>query len=291
VFEYRIYFDSRVSIEKFSLRTGEAEMHRPPGTGKTKTVVGIAGALLTPTAVETAQNLGATKPKPVIPKKILVCAPSNAAVDELVIRFKKGLRTKAGETWIPGIVRLGRSDAINAEVKDVTLEEKMEARMAPVTDASKGNAIGHDDLRKKNTEIVKERNAKQQELDNARAQKQEPPVGLLAEIDRLNATLRDQRRQLDQQRDQKKESGRNTEILRRQIQQQIMNEAQIICATLSGSGHEMLRNVNVDFETVIIDEAAQSVELSALIPLKFGCEKCILVGDPQQLVRILLPWV
>ena len=27
-----------------------------------------------------------------------------------------------------------------------------------------------------------------------------------------------------------------------------------------GSGHEVLRSVNIDFETVIIDEAAQSVE-------------------------------
>jgi hypothetical protein len=52
------------------------------------------------------------------------------------------LRTKAGETWIPGIVRLGRSDAINAEAKDVALEEKVEARMAPVTDASKSVTPG-----------------------------------------------------------------------------------------------------------------------------------------------------
>jgi senataxin len=88
VFEYRICFDSKVSIEKFSLRTGEAEINRPPGTGKTKTVVGIAGALLTPTAVETAQTPGATKPKPVIPK-ILVCAPSNAAVHSWSSDLKK----------------------------------------------------------------------------------------------------------------------------------------------------------------------------------------------------------
>jgi len=45
----------------------------------------------------------------------------------------------------------------------------------------------------------------------------------------------------------------------------------------------MFRTLNVEFETVIIDEAAQCVELSALIPLKYGCAKCIVVGDPQQL--------
>ncbi|KAI5813275.1 AAA domain-containing protein, partial [Pyronema omphalodes] len=257
----------------------------PPGTGKTKTVVGIAGALLS-----SMKSLPQTSDKPSkkpVAKKILVCAPSNAAVDELVIRFKQGLRSINGETWTPGIVRLGRSDAINAEVRDVTLEELVDQRMAPTNNTNKGNALGMDDLREQHTKAVEERNQKQQQLDDARAKKLDPG-NLLPEVDALSAKIRDLRRQLDIQRDQKKESGRNAEILRRQCQQQIINESQIICATLSGAGHEMLRNVNVDFETVIIDEAAQSVELSALIPLKFGCEKCILVGDPQQLPPTVL---
>lgn len=37
------------------------------------------------------------------------------------------------------------------------------------------------------------------------------------------------------------------------------------------------------FEAVIIDEAAQAVELDTLIPLRYGCRNCILVGDPLQL--------
>lgn len=37
------------------------------------------------------------------------------------------------------------------------------------------------------------------------------------------------------------------------------------------------------FETVVIDEAAQAVELSTLIPLQYKCKRCILVGDPNQL--------
>jgi senataxin len=265
------------------LFTTAINVPRPPGTGKTKTVVGIASALLSPGSDDTIQIRGAPPAKKIAAKKLLVCAPSNAAVDELVIRFKRGLQSTKGDIWTPGIVRLGRSDAINAEVRDVTLEELIDARMAPTTNASKGNALGMEDLRAQHTKAVEERNVKQQQLDNARAKKLDPS-DLLSEVDRLNTTIRELRRKLDIQRDQRKESGRNAEILRRQVQQQIINESQIICATLSGAGHEMLRNVNVDFETVIIDEAAQSVELSALIPLKFGCDKCILVGDPQQLV-------
>ena len=50
----------------------------------------------------------------------------------------------------------------------------------------------------------------------------------------------------------------------------------------------MFRNIDVEFETVIIDEAAQCIELSALIPLKYGATKCILVGDPEQLPPTVL---
>jgi len=213
---------------------------------------------------------------------VLICAPSNAAVDELVIRFMQGLQSPKGGKWIPKIVRLGKSDAINAAVKDVTLEVLVDKTMQPICNATVVQNL--DDLRQQHTKACAERVEKQKALDDARAQNIEHSIGLLPEIDTLSSTIRDLRSRLDQQRDQKKEIGRNAEILRRQCQQRIMNESQIICATLSGAGHEMLRNINVDFETVIIDEAAQSVELSALIPLKFGCEKCILVGDPQQLV-------
>ena len=67
------------------------------------------------------------------------------------------------------------------------------------------------------------------------------------------------------------------------MRQHILREAHIICATLSGSGHNTLKKMSIEFETVVIDEAAQCVEMSALIPLKYGCSKCILVGDPKQL--------
>lgn len=245
-------------------------------------MIGIVGAMLTIHG-KAIQAPGTAQKAAPVTRKLLVCAPSNAAVDELVIRFKKGVRTTNGETVIPRIVRIGRSDAINAEVKDVTLEDLIDARMGPALD--KGNTKNMDELREKHTRLMAERDAMQKELDECRANKQDPG-SRLQDIDALSATIRTLRRELDATRDNNKENSRNLEIRKRQIQQEIMNEAHIICATLSGSGHEMLRNVNVDFETVIIDEAAQSVELSALIPLKFGCDKCILVGDPQQLVRL-----
>ena len=55
---------------------------------------------------------------------------------------------------------------------------------------------------------------------------------------------------------------------RRRVQQEILDGAHVICATLSGSGHEMFQGLNIEFEFMVIDEAAQSIELSALIPME-----------------------
>ncbi|KAM7216370.1 hypothetical protein V8F06_008292 [Rhypophila decipiens] len=47
-------------------------------------------------------------------KQLLVCAPGNAAVDELVLRLKEGIKTTGGSFHKINVVRLGRSDAIIA---------------------------------------------------------------------------------------------------------------------------------------------------------------------------------
>ncbi|TIA72814.1 hypothetical protein D6C83_00795 [Aureobasidium pullulans] len=89
--------------------------------------------------------------------------------------------------------------------------------------------------------------------------------------------------QIDNAKDNENAAGRAAELNRKRVQQSILDDAHIICATLSGSGHDMFQSLNIEFETVVVDEAAQCVEMSALIPLKYGCAKCILVGDPRQL--------
>ena len=41
------------------------------------------------------------------------------------------------------------------------------------------------------------------------------------------------------------------------------------------------------FDVVVIDEAAQSIELDCLIPMRFNSKHCVLVGDPQQLPAVV----
>jgi len=63
----------------------------------------------------------------------------------------------------------------------------------------------------------------------------------------------------------------------------VLNEAQIVCTTLSCAGYAMFNSLKYGFDTVLVDEAAQAVEVSALIPLRYACRRLILVGDPKQL--------
>ncbi|KAI9598799.1 AAA domain-containing protein [Syncephalis fuscata] len=72
------------------------------------------------------------------------------------------------------------------------------------------------------------------------------------------------------------------------IRKMLVQRADIICATLSSSGHNLLASTRVRFETVLIDEASQCVELSSLIPLQYDCKRCILVGDAKQLPPTVL---
>lgn len=267
----------------------------PPGSGKTKTIVALVGALLTKSlgdqgvAISRPTAPGNSRPaaRATTSKKLLVCAPSNAAVDELVMRFKDGVKTIHGRNEKLSVIRLGRTDAINTNVLDVTLDELVNARLNQTSRKESGET----DLQsiymehKAADTAFKETRSK---IDQCRAQSLPVPHELEREFDLLKKKKTLLSQQIDNARDKNHTAARDADLNRRRIQQEIIDGAHVICATLSGSGHEMFQNLSIEFETVVIDEAAQSIELSALIPLKYGCSKCILVGDPKQLPPTVL---
>ncbi|KAF5014948.1 hypothetical protein F66182_13893 [Fusarium sp. NRRL 66182] len=203
------------------------------------------------------------------------------------MRFKAGVKTLNGRSEKLNVLRLGRSDAINANVLDVTLDELVSAHLNQAVQKSseeKNPQRIFEDHKSTDTAFKETRS----KLDQFRAKGQVPPDELLREFELLKKKRTQLSQEIDNTRDRNNEIARNNDLNRRRIQQEIVDGAHVICATLSGSGHEMFQNLSIDFETVIIDEAAQSIELSALIPLKYGCAKCILVGDPKQLPPTVL---
>ncbi|KAJ5734929.1 uncharacterized protein N7483_000054 [Penicillium malachiteum] len=260
----------------------------PPGSGKTKTITALVGSLLSNVLEKAGVSIGTgySAARPPAARKILVCAPSNAAVDELVMRLKSGVKTIHGREEHISVVRLGRGEAMNSNVLDVSLDHLVAARLNQ--DPPTGTKV---DMKKlyeehKNADInFKDARSR---LDECRAKGLPAPE----ELERLFELLKKQRAKLsadiDKGRDQTHTQARNADLHKRRVQQEIIDQAHVICTTLSGSGHEIFQSMSVEFETVIIDEAAQCIELSALIPLKYGCAKCVLVGDPKQLPPTVL---
>ncbi|ODV93726.1 hypothetical protein PACTADRAFT_51485 [Pachysolen tannophilus NRRL Y-2460] len=267
----------------------------PPGTGKTKTILGVVGHILSSTKPSSAQRINIPRTRPGVTEnnkpeqavqKILVCAPSNAAVDELVLRLRLGVKDSTGADFNPKVVRLGRSDAINSAVRDLTLEELVESELQ----AGESNSTLSADpkIRQEHTECIQERNRIREELRNNPDIPSERIEELNQKLKRCVQRKNELGKQLDEQREKVSISHRNREILRRTIQARILSEAQIICSTLSGSAHDFLASLAIKFDSVIVDEAAQCIELSAIIPLRYGSKKCIMVGDPNQLPPTVL---
>ncbi|XP_008781447.2 probable helicase MAGATAMA 3 isoform X2 [Phoenix dactylifera] len=148
---------------------------------------------------------------------VLVCAPSNSALDEIVLRvLRTGIYDEYGHVYTPKIVRIGLKP--HHSVQAVSMDYLVEQKLASVDRSSSGAG--------------------------------------------------------------KQGSGGAD---RDRIRTSILDESAIVFSTLSFSGSSLFSKMNRAFDVVIIDEAAQAVEPSTLVPLAHGCRQVFLVGDPVQL--------
>eukprot|EP00916_Digyalum_oweni_P007099 GHVL01012057.1.p1 GENE.GHVL01012057.1~~GHVL01012057.1.p1 ORF type:complete len:441 (+),score=140.49 GHVL01012057.1:176-1498(+) len=84
----------------------------------------------------------------------------------------------------------------------------------------------------------------------------------------------------------RKKTQNELEKVRKESRCRILQRCDIILCTLSGAATEQLEYV--DIGAIIIDEAAQAIELSTIIPLRWGVGRLIMIGDPQQLPATVL---
>ncbi|KAM6243723.1 putative helicase senataxin isoform 2-T3 [Porphyrio hochstetteri] len=250
-------------------------IHGPPGTGKSKTIVGLLFRVLRQnTRNEKATQKTNSKMKP---NRFLVCAPSNAAVDELmkkiIVAFKEKCQNRQeplGNCGDIKLVRLGAEKAINSEVRGFSLDKQVEHRMK----RKPGDC--DQDIQKKKAALDQQLDLLSRQRAMHRCEKKESQM-LDDEIGRLSK----ERQQLASQL--KEVRGHS-----QKVQVDIILESDIICCTLSTSGGSLLESAfwrqGLDpFSCVIVDEAGQSCEVETLIPLIHRCNKLVLVGDPKQL--------
>lgn len=256
--------------------TGFSLIQGPPGTGKTSTICGLAGsfvsfardALLAPGDKEKKEK-----------RRLLVCAPSNAAIDEVTKRLADGVRDNNGQPLSLKVVRVGTESSMNVSVTANSLDSLVDEKMAAVPKTSSTSTADITALRQELADVKQKIDAKRNELDQT--QPGQRRIALENEFRALKTQRTTITSKLDTARDQQKNANRVLDAARRKFRHEVLSEADVICSTLSGAGHEVLEPF--EFETVVIDEAAQAIEIATLIPLRYGCKTCILVGDPQQL--------
>uniref|UniRef100_A0A8B9CUP1 Senataxin n=1 Tax=Anser brachyrhynchus TaxID=132585 RepID=A0A8B9CUP1_9AVES len=250
-------------------------IHGPPGTGKSKTIVGLLSRVLRGnTRNEKTTQKTSSKIKP---NRFLVCAPSNAAVDELmkkiIVAFKEKCQNRQeplGNCGDIKLVRLGAEKSINSEVRGFSLDKQVEHRM------KRKPGDRDQDIQKKKAALDQKLDMLSRQRAMHRCEKRE------------NQMIDDEIGRLSKERQQLASQLKEVRGHSQKVQADIILESDIICCTLSTSGGNLMeyafwRQGLDPFSCVIVDEAGQSCEVETLIPLIHRCNKLILVGDPRQL--------
>lgn len=205
-------------------------------------------------------------------KQILICTPSNYAIDEIILRLlDKGLFDENGKRFIPKVVRLGVMNKIkNPKVLEVCMKTLVEKEMKKInfdntlTEMSRftdhqlnmmNQKLREDIMRFRSMKGTKEKTEKLRK-------KRERVIDEIVRKKRLKMKKKDELEKLEER---------------------ILSECEIICCTLNSSGSEKLDRYEHNIEAIIVDEAAQSTEPTNIIPFRFKANKVILIGDPMQL--------
>ena len=195
-------------------------IHGPPGTGKTTTLV---------TLIKTLLNNE---------KRILVCAPSNNAVDLLASKLDAaGIK----------VSRVGNVTRISDDLAHVTVVEKLR---------------NHDDwqhIKKVKIEATKARKIAGNFKRKFGSKEREDRNAMYKEARDLQKWAKD---------------------LENKLVESILHDSQVVATTLIGTQQRMISDMQ--FDTVIIDEASQALEAECWVAI-LKAKRVIMAGDHMQL--------
>lgn len=246
--------DSQKHCVRQALDTSDLFLiHGPPGTGKTVT--------LTEVIAQGKQR----------DKKILATATSNVAVDNL-------LESLVGNGLDP--VRIGHPARAHPTLREHTLDYRLQNRSKYTRSQEKRQKAF--ELIEKRKELTAPRGKWRRGLSN-------DEIHHLAGQNRGSRGLSPDR--IQEMSEYLELSDRIDELfdacdrLEDQAIEEELREANVICATNTTAGSDLL--AGYDFDWICIDEATQSTEPSCLIPITKG-SKLIMAGDHRQLPPTIL---
>ncbi|XP_073151105.1 probable helicase MAGATAMA 3 isoform X2 [Henckelia pumila] len=246
------------------------------------------------------QNLFRILPKLCPKPRMLVCAPSNAATDELLSRvLDRGFIDGEMKIYRPDVARVG-VDSQTRAAQAVSVERRTEQLLLKSRDEVYG---WMHNLRVRETQLSQQITGLQRVLNAAAATgRAQGSVGVDPDVlvarDQNRDTLLQNLAAVVESRDKiLVEMSRllilegrfrpgynfNLEEARANLEASFANEAEIVFTTVSSSGRKLFSRLTHGFDMVVIDEAAQASEVAVLPPLSLGAARCVLVGDPQQL--------
>jgi senataxin len=267
-------------INVYLKEEGITLVHGPPGTGKTFTVAGIIATILR----------DREKAKTLDKKRVLVCAPSNAAVDELLLRISSnGLIDQNGRRYFPKIVRLGVKSRISEEISLLFIDNIVEKEIR-----NRQNNL-EQNYREQYAKLSRELEITQKEIEKVRTSIQTASASnntsKNVEAMQINLDTMNERKQtlIKQLSNLKIMNLREMQKISHQqlsIRKQIIASADIFGTTLGSITNQDLPSLS----SIIIDESCQSVEPDCIAPLVYNnsCKSIALIGDPQQLPPTVL---
>ncbi|KAL7180670.1 hypothetical protein ACSBR1_043789 [Camellia fascicularis] len=238
--------------------------------------------------------------------RVLICAQSNAAVDELVSRISsEGLYGSDGSMYKPYLVRVGNAKTVHPNslpffidtlVDQKLAEEKMNAGDAK-NDLNVVSSMAHRANLEKLVDQIRFYEAKRANLRDGYSNSK----GLLegeaskgddgkemsdAEIDAKLRKLYQEKKaiyiELSSAQAREKKANEDSKALKHKLRRSILREAEIVVTTLSGCGGDLYgvcsesisrfkfsnSSEHALFDAIVIDEAAQALEPATLIPLQ-----------------------
>ncbi|VFQ65565.1 unnamed protein product [Cuscuta campestris] len=261
--------------------------------------------------------------------RILVCAQSNAAVDELVSRItREGVHDRDGTFYKPYLVRVGNARTVHQNSIPFFIDTLVDNRISDDkinkndarNDANKDRVTFLRSNLEKLADAIRSYEAKRANLKggdsdsqslfegdacNAESMKELSGTELEAKLRVLYDKKKAMHTDLATTLARERKANEETKALRHKLRRAILKEAEIVVTTLSGCGGDLYgvcaesvsghrfrsSSESVLFDAVVVDEAAQALEPSALIPLQLLKSKgtrCVMVGDPKQLPATVL---